>query len=1069
MTDVFISYSRRDKVFTQKLVDALQAANREVWADWASIPAASDWDAEIKEGIEKTNTVLFLLSPEWIKSNECRKEMVHAIQMGKRLVPILHIMPDQGQEVPPELAKLNWVYMRTTDDFDKAFETLQSAMDTDLAWAKTHTRIQVRAIEWNKKNRDNSLTLRGNDLTEGEQFISQGAHKSPEPTELQGAFILASRKDATRRQRITLAGVTVALIVSVALGVVAYFQRQAAVRAEAATLVELARSESLRMVAEAGAILADPLGNPEVAAMLSIKALQNDYYPQAYAALSESISHIFTTRVFKYGSPGDSREQTSVAVSPNGKTLAVASLQSQGLVELYSSTDGKLIATIKSQELVTALAISPDGQILAVAGESGNIALFDLTNFKNVGTLSGHTDVVTSVAFSPALLSTGKYLLSGSRDDTARLWDLSTLKTITSFSGHTNDVLSVAFAPDGKSVFTSSWDQTARRWDIATGDTLGTVQDFNQIRSIAVSNDGKYLATATDRKATIWDLATYTAVYSPRVHPNWVNSVVFSPNGQYFVTGGDDNVARIWDVETGDLKRTLVGHAGRITSVAYQQNPYATNDIYIITGSTDGTARQWIANLDRTPRIFKRAANTITDVALSPDGKTLVTGSESDNSKDINVVWDVVSGKPITSLVGHSWYSSSVSFSTDGQYILTSNGDGTVIVWNAKSGQSIQKMQVANEWVLGAAFSPDGKYILAGSGDGNATLWEVKTGTKLLTMKHPEEIRSVAYSPDGKFAATGSRDNIVRLWDLTTGKVVHSLAGHTQPLEGYLTIESVAFSPDGKNILSASVDGTARLWDVATGKEIRVFKHNSPVYFAVISPDGKYVLTAGADRLTKLWDLESGNLIRIYSGHKDAIFGVAFASDGKSFATTGADTTVRIWDFNYQDTVTYACSLLFRDLTSTEREEYGIKDTNPICSEDLTSEQKASTQPEAIPTTDQATDLQAPTPTSQPQPTALPSGVSETVGLKSGNGSTEVSLKFVNQTGEALKLFWVNFDGVEEAFYDLALSESVDVDTLNTHAWRLRDSSGNLIFEYVGTTAATQRITVNADFTVTVE
>ena len=109
MTDVFISYSRRDKVFTQKLVDALQAANREVWADWASIPAASDWDAEIKEGIEKTNTVLFVLSPEWIKSNECRKEMVHAEQMGKRLVPILHIMPSVVQEVPPELAKLNWV------------------------------------------------------------------------------------------------------------------------------------------------------------------------------------------------------------------------------------------------------------------------------------------------------------------------------------------------------------------------------------------------------------------------------------------------------------------------------------------------------------------------------------------------------------------------------------------------------------------------------------------------------------------------------------------------------------------------------------------------------------------------------------------------------------------------------------------------------------------------------------------------------------------------------------------------------------------------------------------------
>ena len=204
MTDVFISYSRRDKVFTQKLVDALQAANREVWADWASIPAASDWDAEIKEGIEKTNTVLFVLSPEWIKSNECRKEMDHAIKMGKRMVPILHIMPAEGQEVPPELAKLNWVYMRESDDLDKAFVTLQSAMDTDLDWIKVHTRIQVRALEWEKKNRSASFALRGEDLTEGEQFIASGAEKSPAPTHLQSEYVLASRRDATRRQRQTL-------------------------------------------------------------------------------------------------------------------------------------------------------------------------------------------------------------------------------------------------------------------------------------------------------------------------------------------------------------------------------------------------------------------------------------------------------------------------------------------------------------------------------------------------------------------------------------------------------------------------------------------------------------------------------------------------------------------------------------------------------------------------------------------------------------------------------------------------------------------------------------------------
>src|SRR6266487_879772 len=123
MNDVFISYSRRDKVFTQKVFDALQAANRNVWADWDDIPAASDWYTEIKEGIEQAESILFVLSPEWIKSNECRKELTYAVEMGKRLFPILYQSVDP-KDVPPELAKINWVYMRDGDDFDKAFQTL---------------------------------------------------------------------------------------------------------------------------------------------------------------------------------------------------------------------------------------------------------------------------------------------------------------------------------------------------------------------------------------------------------------------------------------------------------------------------------------------------------------------------------------------------------------------------------------------------------------------------------------------------------------------------------------------------------------------------------------------------------------------------------------------------------------------------------------------------------------------------------------------------------------------------------------------------------------------------------
>lgn len=180
MNDVFISYSRRDKVFTKKLFEALKAANRTVWADWEAIPAASDWLAEIKEGIEQAEFVLFVLSPEWIKSSECRKELVHAVEMGKRLFPIVW-QPVDPNEVPPELAKINWVYMRETDDFEFAFQTLCAAMDTDLDWVKVHTRISVRALEWEKRQQRNALLMRGDDLRDAESALALAGEKIPAP------------------------------------------------------------------------------------------------------------------------------------------------------------------------------------------------------------------------------------------------------------------------------------------------------------------------------------------------------------------------------------------------------------------------------------------------------------------------------------------------------------------------------------------------------------------------------------------------------------------------------------------------------------------------------------------------------------------------------------------------------------------------------------------------------------------------------------------------------------------------------------------------------------------------
>ncbi|MCB0211360.1 MAG: TIR domain-containing protein [Anaerolineae bacterium] len=201
--DVFISYSRRNKAFVQKLNQALADKERQVWVDWDDIPLTSDWWAEIQEGIEGADSFVFIISPDSIASKVCGQELDHAIACNKRIIPVVYRDCDN---VHASLGHINWLFFRDTDDFDTALTGLLTAIDTDLDWVKAHTRLTVRAIEWDKKERNASYLLRGDDLTDAEKMLSE-VDKKPRLTPSQSQYILASRgaQEAERRQELEAA------------------------------------------------------------------------------------------------------------------------------------------------------------------------------------------------------------------------------------------------------------------------------------------------------------------------------------------------------------------------------------------------------------------------------------------------------------------------------------------------------------------------------------------------------------------------------------------------------------------------------------------------------------------------------------------------------------------------------------------------------------------------------------------------------------------------------------------------------------------------------------------------
>jgi WD40 repeat protein len=281
-------------------------------------------------------------------------------------------------------------------------------------------------------------------------------------------------------------------------------------------------------------------------------------------------------------------------------------------------------------------------------------------------------------------------------------------------------------------------------------------------------------------------------------------------------------------------------------------------------------------------RIVAKHERPVDGVAFSPDGKSILTGSE-----DKTAMLCDLHGNVLQVFRGHEDAILSVSFSPDGKRIITGSYDKTARLWNLQ-GNVLQVFKGHKGVISSGAFSPDGKSFLTGSWDKTARLWDLQGNVLKVLRGHKEAISSVAFSPDGKNILTGSYDKTARFWDLN-GNVCKVFRGHKNG------IRSVAFSPDGKNILTGSVDNTARLWDL-NGNVIHVFRgHESSIMAVAFSPDGKRILTGSEDRTVTLWDL-NGNVLQIFKGHEGLINSLAFSPDGISILTGSYDKTARIWE-----------------------------------------------------------------------------------------------------------------------------------------------------------------------------
>jgi WD40 repeat protein len=832
--NAFISYSHEsDSAFARAFQSGLEQLakpwNRrralDIFRDETDLSISPELLETIFEVLDQSSHFLLLASPRAASSKWVQQEVEHWVsERGSRSLLIILT----GGELVWDDKNHDFDWDRT----DALPQCLRGHFAGEPLWVD---------FRWAKQ--EQNLTLKHETFRDAVATVAAELHGMSK-RDLVGEDLRQHRNFLRAKRIVTMGGAV--LLTGVLLA--SYLALQQSRRAEQRRTIELAR----RLASDSVKVVDDQASQIELSVLLAAESVRRQPLFEGDAAIRRAIA--LYPKAVPYEAAGSIR---AIAFSADSHLAALAS--DDNGIDVIELPSGKARPPVQQPTIVVSLALSRDGN-LAAAGDDGIIRLFDVSSGKKIGELKVGKGVV-AMNFSPD----GRELVAG-ESKYVRMFDTQDWKPLPRIDS-SSDVRQFAFRPDGQLAVAGSKDVVvhAKKNDAWTQTEVDVLPSGSAGDATALSADGRYWAScghmASQNKNCAISNVSNGIEFTRLVHPELVQSVVFSPDSRYLATSSRDQVVRVFETATGRPVTYLPEKAsGSIL--------FSPDSSYMVTGMGEHVR---LYQLSSETVVRSLPEGRLVSAAFSADGRYVAHGGRAE-------VFDLAMSEPVLS-AGLGLNGRTVALSVDGRFLAI--GDPTRVLevkgWT-------QKYEHESRMCMGLAFSSDARYLAAGTMQGAVQLHDVVAGKPGLERR-TRTLRSVSLSGDGKYLAVGIQDAAL-LFSWPEDKELLSVKHKG-------LVHSVLVSADGRYLASGGVDDQVPVYDVVHRKELYRLSHQQTVYALAFSPDGRYIATGGLDKTARIFNLATGEEIaRLFQ--EATVLAITFSADGRSVMTAaGKDSQTR--------------------------------------------------------------------------------------------------------------------------------------------------------------------------------